>query len=145
MQNGPGGWGGGGGGPYGPPPGGAPGGWGQPGGHGGPPGGGWGTPPPGGGYGAPHAPVPDELRQRQTNTFILALVSCFFGCCALGIPAAVMAHNAKELMDRGDLAGADSKLGTAKVLAIISLCIFGLSMMLRIICLLYTSDAADEL
>lgn len=132
MQNGPGGWGGGGGGPYGPPPGGAPGGWGQPGGYGGPPGG-YGMPPPGGGYGAPQAPVPDDLRQRQTNTFILALVSCFFGCCALGIPAAVMAHNAKELMDRGDLAGADSKLGTAKVLAIISFCIFGVSMIFRII------------
>lgn len=133
MQSGPGGWGGGGGsGPYGPPPGGSPGGWGQPGGYGGPPGG-YGLPPPGGGYGAPHAPVPDDLRHRQTNTFILALVSCFFGCCALGIPAAVMAHNAKELMHRGDLAGADSKLGTARVLAILSLCIFGISLVLRIV------------
>lgn len=63
----------------------------------------------------------------------MALISCFFGCCALGIPAAVMAHNAKELMDRGDVAGAESKLGTAKVLAIISFCFFAVSLLFRIV------------
>ncbi len=131
------------GGGYGAPPGG---GYGGPppdgGGFGGPPGGfggapaGFGGPPPGGfgggGFG-PGGPPPPDLQAQLNTWFIVSIVSIFFGCCIGGIIATVMANGAKDAFAAGDYMGAQSKLGTVKIIVIISFVFGGLSLLANII------------
>jgi hypothetical protein len=117
-----------GGGGYGPPPGAPPGGYGPPpgappGGGYGPPPGGFGGPPPGGfggppgfpGAGGPNA----ELRKQVTTWLIISLVT-FFACgngCFGGI-GAILCFLALQAVDQGNLADAESKLKTGKMITI---------------------------
>lgn len=118
------------GGPFGPPPGGGGfgtpppggGGFGQPPGGGGfgppPGGGGFGQPPAGpGGYGSPNpfgAPVAQAIPAVPINQgpamFLGIFVAMFCGCVPGGVIAILLAHQAKQAADRGDSAGAESKL-----------------------------------
>ena len=105
-----------GGGGYGPPPGAPPGGgYGAPGGFGGPPPGGFGGPPgfpPGG---APNA----ELRKQVTTWLIIALVTFFVcgnGC--FGAIGAIFCFLAMQAVNQGNVADAESKLKTGKMLTI---------------------------
>ncbi len=80
--------------------------------------------------GPPQAPPPDL--QSQINTwFILSIVS-IFGCLLGGIFATVNASQAKSAMAAGNYVKAQSKIGSAKTVAIISLAIGILGIMGRI-------------
>ena len=128
----------GGGGFGGPPPGGGgfggppPGGFGgpPPGGFGGPPPGApYGTPPPGGGFGAgPGGPPPPDLQGQLNTWFILSIISIFFGCCLGGLFATFTMNGAKQAFAAGNYMDAQSKLGTAKIVTIISFVIGGLGL-----------------
>jgi hypothetical protein len=112
------------GGGYGPPPGGygpPPGGYAPP---AGPPGG-YGPPPqqfgpPGGMPAAPGGgPVPPDLQAHVQKWFTLSIVSIFCGCGLLGIINVLMANQAKEALARGDVATAQDKIKTARLLCIL--------------------------
>ena len=128
----------GGGGGYGPPSGGGGFGGPPPGGFGGPPPGApYGTPPPGGGFGAPPGggfgagpggPPPPDLQGQLNTWFILSIISIFFGCCLGGLFATYTANQAKQSFAAGNYMDAQSKLGTAKIVAIISFVIGGLGL-----------------
>ena len=124
------------GGGYGPPPGGygappgapmgAP-----PGAYGPPPGAPGGMPmaPPGGGMmpgGAPGGPGGDELKKKVDKWFMLSIVSIFCGCGLLGLINVFFAHNAKQALQQGDVATAEQKINTAKMLCIVGYVVFGL-------------------
>ncbi len=121
--------------PGGPPPGGfggpPPGGYGAPGGFGGPPPGG--LPPPGGMPMAPPGGGPmmggpgggaggDAIKSSANTWFIIGLVGIL--CCCpnlISLIGAIIANGAKGLVDQGNLAGAESKLKTGKMIVIIGL------------------------
>ncbi|MBK8216892.1 MAG: CD225/dispanin family protein [Myxococcales bacterium] len=118
----------------GPPPGGAP-----PGGFGGPPPGGYGAPPPGfgppgGGFPPPGGPMMPGAGGDVNTTLpiILGVISCL--CCGIsfilgvvGIVLAVQAGNAKNM---GDIEGARSKAKTATILGAVGI---GLGLLLDVV------------
>lgn len=77
--------------------------------------------------------APPELKSKVDLWFGLSIASVIFGCCLLGLFAILTAQGAREALARGDLATAESKLGTAKVLTIVNFVLFGLGLVSRII------------
>lgn len=77
--------------------------------------------------------APPELKSRVDLWFGLSIASVLFGCCLLGIFAILSAHGAREALQRGDFATAESKVGTAKVLTIINFVLFAFGLVSRII------------
>lgn len=71
---------------------------------------------PGGAPGAGPGPDP-ELKKNLDTWFIISIVNifCCFICWPLAAVAAFMAHTGKGLYASGDVAGAQSKLKTAKI------------------------------
>ncbi|MGE0327880.1 MAG: hypothetical protein AB7K71_26115 [Polyangiaceae bacterium] len=114
------------GGGYGPPPGGMPpgGGMGAPGGYGAPPPGGAPMAPPGGGMmpgGMPGGGMGGgnaELAAKAQKYFILSICT-LCGCGLFAIIPIIFANQAKEAVAKGDIATAESKLGTVKIFLIL--------------------------
>ncbi|MEB2311899.1 MAG: CD225/dispanin family protein [Polyangiaceae bacterium] len=105
--------------PYGAPPGGAP-----P--YGAPPGGAppYGAPPGGApGFGGPPGGGPPDLEAHVKKWFTLSIVSFFCGCGILALIPIMMASSAKDALSKGDVATAQQKIGTARMLVLIG---FGL-------------------
>ena len=90
-----------------------------------------GAPFPGVGYGVyPPPPEVIELRRRADRWMLLAILSVFCGCGLPGIINIVLASQAKSAIDQGDLAGANSKIGTVKLLCLLGWGAMALSLLI---------------
>ncbi|MDQ2645209.1 MAG: FHA domain-containing protein [Myxococcota bacterium] len=93
-----------------------------------------GAPFPGPGYGAyPPSPEVIELRRRADRWMLLAILSVFCGCGLPGIINIVLASQAKSAVDQGDLAAANSKIGTVKILCLLGWGAMALSLLILVI------------
>lgn len=97
-------------------------------------------PPPPPPFGGDQGPGPTPGGPAIQNYLVLNIIATVVGvfCCDLigGIPAIigiVMATQVTKLAEAGDIAGAQSKANTAKILAIVSLALGGLGLVLNII------------
>lgn len=93
-----------------------------------------GAPFPGPGYGVyPPSPEVIELRRRADRWMLLAILSVFCGCGLPGIINIVLASQAKSAIDQGDFAGANSKIGTVKVLCLLGWGAMALSLLIIVV------------
>jgi len=93
-----------------------------------------GAPFPGAGYGVyPPPPEVVELRRRADRWMLLAILSVFCGCGLPGIINIVLASQAKSAIDQGDFAGANSKIGTVKLLCLLGWGAMALSLLIVVV------------
>lgn len=92
-----------------------------------------GAPFPGAGYGGYVPPELVELRRRADRWMLLAILSVFCGCGLPGIINVVLASQAKSAIDQGDLAGANSKIGTVKLLCLLGWGAMALSLLILVV------------
>jgi hypothetical protein len=79
-------------------------------------------------------PPPPELQSQVNTWFVLSIISIVLcGCVGIpGIVATVNASGAKRAMEVGDYFGAQSKINTAKIWAIIGLVLGGLGILAQV-------------
>jgi hypothetical protein len=92
--------------------------------------------PPGGGFNAPPPPTGGAPIQNNLVIAIIGTVLGFFCCCFGVIPGAIgiyFATQVSKLAAAGDLAGAESKAKTAKILGIVGIALGATGIVLNII------------
>lgn len=94
-------------------------------------------PPPDGGYAAP---PPASGGAPIHNYLVLNIIATVFGvlCCDIlggipGIVGIVFATQVNKLAAAGDIAGAQSKANTAKILAIVSIALGALGLVVNLV------------
>jgi hypothetical protein len=87
--------------------------------------------PPGGGpmMGGPPGGAPPDLQAHVNKWFNLSILSLFCGCGMLGFVNIYFAHQAKQALQQGDVAGAQEKIKTARMLCIVGYVLFGLGVL----------------
>ncbi len=88
---------------------------------------------PPGGMGAPAGAVPPELQKKVDTWSMAAIATFFFGCGILALVPILMSNGAKDALKRGDIATAESKIGTVKILCILGFVNVALWIVLTII------------
>jgi hypothetical protein len=93
---------------------------------------------PPGGMGAPMAgSVPPELQKKVDTWSMIAIATFFFGCGILALVPILMSNGAKDALKRGDIATAESKIGTVKILCILGFVNIALWVVLTIVYVIF--------